>query len=422
MKKIIAILLAMLLGVGCLAACSKKEEPNGDTSDTAAESVSDTEGDGKEDENTEDKNDEKDDKEKLTPKTFSITSTTEGVKVLGVRNLASDNSLNLTWSCSGVEFAIKLDGGNVKLNFGLTKPCLFRVWVDGEEYKQNNSPIIEVTSIGVMNLSGLSEGEHVIKLIKVTDPTRCPNAELRSVVFAGELITYREIKDKELYIEFVGDSITSGYGTLNKDDPNDGTYTAMDGTLAYSYLLAEALDADYSMTSLSGYRLVEHFIKDNGGDIADSLYLKTAPTANAEEDYGFERKADIVVINLGTNDYAQNMGEQTFEEYYVKLLNAVKEKNGEDCKILCLYNAYNNTYENAILSAVKRAGGAGKAIVAYKLDCVGAHPTAAQHAAYAEVLKPIIENLPEPFEPILNVIPEGNGDEDNMDWNTFGNS
>jgi hypothetical protein len=395
MKKIIAILLVTLLGVGCFAACSNKDTSDGDTSDTVVESVSNTEDAEDESKDTDDNSDDKE-KEKVKPKTYAITSATEGVRVFGVRNLASDNSLNLTWSCSGVEFAVRLDSGSVKFNFVLSKPCLFRVWVDGEEYKQGDSPLVEVSTLGIMNLSGLSAGEHTIKLLKVTDPTRCPNAELKSVIFAGELITDREVKDKELYIEFIGDSITSGYGTLNIDYPNDGTYTAMDGTLAYAYLLAKALDADYSMTSLSGYRLVEHFIKDNEGEIADSLYLKTAPTANAEEDYGFERKADIVVINLGTNDYSLNKGEQTFEEYYVKLLNAVKEKNGEDCKILCLYNVMNDGHYDQVLSACEELSRTYDDVYTLKLNRTArvhtGHPTAEENIAYAEVIMQYLNN------------------------------
>ena len=420
MKKIIAILLVTLLGVGCFAACSNKDTSDGDTSDTATESVSDTENEGNEDESTDDSNDDNnEDDKRLTSKTFVITSATDGVKVLGVRNLASENSLHLDWSCSGVEFGIKLNGGNVKFNFSVTKPCLFRIWIDGQEYKEDGSALIEVDNLGVMMLTDIPEGEHTIRIVKVTGFT-LSNVELKSVVFAGELLTDREAKDKDLYIEFIGDSITCGYGVLGK--PNDGTYKAQDGTLAYSYLLAEALDADYSMFALSGHRLVEHVIKkDSAGDISESAYLKTNHLKSTEN-YDFARKADIVVINIGTNVFDQNKGADTFEDYYYTLLKTVKEKNGEACKILCLYNAMNENYESAILSAVERFGGADRAVVTYKLDCAGAHPTIAQHAAYAEVLKPVIENLPEPFDPILNVIPEGNGDEENMDWNTFGNS
>lgn len=55
--------------------------------------------------------------------------------------------------------------------------------------------------------------------------------------------------NKNYYIEFVGDSITCAWGTIGE---HTGAYTDQDGTLAYSYLVAEAQNADYSMTALSG--------------------------------------------------------------------------------------------------------------------------------------------------------------------------
>ncbi len=312
MKKIIAIFLVMLMGISCLAACSSDKDGDVDSDQAASDSnaTSDSGADGEQ-------------QTKPDPKTIKITSATEGVKVLGVRNLASETGLRMDWSCSGVEFAIDLKGDTVRLNFTVSAQCLFRVWVDGEEYTQGGEKYFTPIN-GILQLTEIPQGKHTLRVMKVTGYTLA-RAELIGVTFAGELLTdVVNTSDKELYIEFVGDSITCGWGTIGA---HKGAYTDQDGTLAYSYLLAEELNADYSMTALSGQGLLY------GTPGVTNGYLYADPTGHAEEKYDFSRKADIVVINVGTNDFTQEVGESNFKTAYLNFLKTVREKNGDRCKI-----------------------------------------------------------------------------------------
>ena len=466
--KFAALLMAILLTAGCFAACSDPADDNGDSEsaspvestrdeqseenteadteedteadteadteedteadteedteadteeDTEADTEEDTEADTEEDTEADTEDEDEEEEERLIPKLYKLTSSTEGVKILGERNLASENSLHMDWSCSGAEFTIDLKGGSIRFNFIASNSCMFRVWVDGEVYKQNGSEYFTIGSTnGTIALNGITPGKHTIKIMKVTGYTLA-RAELTSVTFAGDLLTDTDTSDKELYIEFVGDSITCGWGTIGN---HTGAYSDQDGTLAYSYLLAEALGADYSMTALSGQGLL------CGAPGVTNGYLYASPLKDNTNQYSFERKADIVVINIGTNDYSKKVGEAEFKAAYKSFLQTVKEKNGKECKILCLYNTMNDTYANAILEACREMGGELEAIVTYKLDrasgttpnIVG-HPTAEENKAYAEVLKDIILNLPERFDPTLNVIPEGDGDDDVIDFEAF---
>ena len=147
-------------------------------------------------------------------------------------------------------------------------------------------------------------------------------------------------------------------------------------------------------------------------------YLYADPIGNSETLYGFERKADIVVINIGTNDYAQRVGEENFKAAYLNILRTVREKNGDGCKILCLYNAMNDTYAAAILEAVEEFGGVLEGVSVYKLEQSngGGHPNIDEHKAYSETLKEVIKTLPEKFVHDFTVIPEGDGDSNSMDF------
>lgn len=345
---------------------------------TSREQSGDESGDGEEE-------DDEKVEEQFIFDTFKVTDTTHGVKVLGVRNLSSDSYLRMDWSCSGAEFAIDLKGGDISFDIEPTDPCYFRFWIDGKEYSQNGSVYFTAERMQPIVLTDVSVGKHTVKMMKVTGYTLA-RAKLKSIAFAGSMLTdVVDTSDKELYIEFIGDSITCGYGTIG--NINGNKYTDQDGTVAYSYLLAEALDADYSMTALSGHKLIGQM---------DSMYLYTSHLVSMQHQYDFARKADIVVINLGTNDVFKGESESDFKEAYISFLKTVKEKNGEKCKILCLYNAMNDTFSGAILEAVVEVGGANRGISTYKLARAagdpGKHPSVKEHEAYAEALLPIIKS------------------------------
>lgn len=63
-------------------------------------------------------------------------------------------------------------------------------------------------------------------------------------------------KNKTHKIEFIGDSITCGYGVDAKDQNESFKTDTEDFSKTYAYKTAEALDADYSVVSYSGYGVV----------------------------------------------------------------------------------------------------------------------------------------------------------------------
>ena len=100
-------------------------------------------------------------------------------------------------------------------------------------------------------LKDVPYGEHRIKLIKVSGYV-IALAQVYSVTCAG-LIKETAPADNEFYIEFVGDSICCGWGTVGT---HDGEYTSQDGTMAYPLMLSSVLNVDYAVTALSGQGLM----------------------------------------------------------------------------------------------------------------------------------------------------------------------
>lgn len=150
-------------------------------------------------------------------------------------------------------------------------------------------------------------------------------------------------------IEFIGDSITCGYGiegVWNVDifnTPQENPYKD------YALRTAVALDADYQLVSWSGIGLITDWIppeRDTPDEtiLMPQLYPYTACTLSRKlgiepEPWDVSRfLPDLVVIHLGTNDDSYTRGkperEHVFAGAYRDLYRKVRQNYG-DVEIVC---------------------------------------------------------------------------------------
>ena len=348
-------------------------------------------------------------------KTVNLNSDSEGIKILGERILEDSEQLNCDWTCSGFEFVAEIKGGNLSVRTSVSSPAYFRVYVDGEEWKNaDGTPYFPIEGTQNLVIFGIPVGVHTIRIITVTGYT-LSRAQFYSMTFYGELLTEQVPADHDLYIEFVGDSISCGWGTIGD---YGGAYTDQDGALAYPYQIAQEMNVDYSVTALSGQGLLM------GNPGMTKGYLYGSPLRSTETEYAFSRKADIVVVNIGTNDYGYrnqyNITEEAFRKAYRDFLLTVFQKNGEACKIYCLYNTMNDTYADAILEVCEELGGEEAGIYTFRMNRItpGKHPSLEEHRMYTEVLTDFIKQTkdqevssqhPGQTDAPLTVIEAGNG-------------
>lgn len=317
---------------------------------------------------------------------YALNSNTPGIRILGERFLPSERQINCDWTCSGIEMNVEASGGNMIFTARVSAPfnasCYFRAYVDGEPWKNTDGSVYfpVSTAFTPVVLQNLPAGTHTVRLIKVTGYTLA-RAELTEVKFAGRIL--EPAPDAQaLYVEFIGDSICCGWGTIGG---YAGEWTDQDGTLAYPYLVASALGADWSITALSGQGL----LKGTPGTLAGYQYA--SPLRSTGEVWSFSRKADITVINIGTNDASLNQPKE-FRERYEQLLRQISAENPGG-KIICIYNTMNDNYSDVILALCADAGGEAAGIYTLRFDrapCDEGHPTnhpsAQEHEKEAEAL------------------------------------
>ena len=323
----------------------------------------------------------------LTEQTIDLNKNTKGIKILGVRNLASATAINADWSASGIEFTATCEGDMTFAVETNDKGAFFRAYIDGEPYMNGDTPYFDITGKGEIVLKDIAKGTHTIRVIKVTGYTLAFSA-FTSVKLTG-IIAEEAPKDKDLYIEFVGDSITCAWGTIGTFD---GKYTSQDATLGYSYLLAEALDADYSFTALSGQGIC-------CGDPGVPLGYKYACYGkDSKTEYDFARKANLIVVNIGTNDETKAIDQNTFKATFKAWVEYAKEKNGADCKFLAVTNMKNGSYRTLIEKVFEELGGEAAGYYTYKAtrsknSTASYHPSIEEHAAYVPELLELCKTI-----------------------------
>lgn len=298
-------------------------------------------------ESTQEELSKEDVKMELTERTFSPSD--EYVKTLGRTEYLND-TLWMVSSGTGAEFTFTgtkavitmqadtaLMGdrdSQARIAIFVNDECVVDDMIDSmaEVYTVFESEVETECTVRVIKLSEAAMSTVGLKTIEVT---------------ATEDI--KPTANKAHLIEFVGDSITCGYGVEDEVKEHHFSTKTENVMKAYAYKTAQALDVDYSMVSYSGHGIISGYT-GTGEKVETQLvpayysklgfsygtYLKTTPF-DVEWDFG-KRQPDLIVINLGTNDDSYTGDDAAKQaEYvtgYVAFLKEVR-KNNPDATILC---------------------------------------------------------------------------------------
>lgn len=223
---------------------------------------------------------------------------------------------------------------------------------------------------------------------------------------------------KKHKIEYIGDSITCGYGVDDEDKDHNFSTSTEDVTKSYSYKTAQTLDADYSMFSISGYGIISGYTDDGTKhgeqtipQYYESLGFSYGSFAGNKEPqslkWDFKNfEPELIVINLGTNDCSYCTDADRKEEFtkaYVEFLKKVR-KNNPNAKLFCTLGIMDSrvftNIEDAYLRYIKETS--DKNIAIFKSDAQNGdedgyaanwHPTDKTHTKAAEKMSAEIKKI-----------------------------
>lgn len=318
--------------------------------------------------------------------TWQLQCVSERLKISG-RYSVLESGVTCDFTASGIEFNVN-SSGKIFMNVQSLGDNYFTVYVDGV---RSGTRYHAKEGMNIIEIADTESGEHNIRIVKQTENAyaRCV---LRSLTCNGELL--EAPADRKLYIEFIGDSISCGYGVLATGDPA-GISSSLyeDGTQAYAYLTGELLGADVSVISCSGIGVTKGYVPYKMGD----FYTKQSYTRNDRQEYIPERTPDVVVINLGTNDATKKADTSEFADDLRSLIGAVRSQYGGDVKIVWAYNMMSEGYSSVIRTVLDELGGesAGYYMIELPRDNSGGnnHPSAQAHVTASELLAGYILDL-----------------------------
>lgn len=248
------------------------------------------------------------------------------IKYSGRFDFSNENKVDFGWAKTSL--SINFIGNKVYADIESDGEDYFLVVLDGEIYN-NCFPVGERKLYKLVE--DIEYGEHSLELVKRTEAFVGTCNFYGFEIFDGKIL--ESSKEKELKIEIFGDSISCGYG--NESENEFGEFNSKDENsyLSYGAIAARKLNAELNLTSWGGLGLVRNY-DDSKRPLPERIEWITNKDINKKWNFS-SYVPDIVLINLGTNDFNEHPPTQdNFVDGYRILIDRIRNYYG-NVKIIC---------------------------------------------------------------------------------------
>ncbi|MGI6264768.1 MAG: GDSL-type esterase/lipase family protein [Acutalibacteraceae bacterium] len=316
------------------------------------------------------------------------------------------DSVFFPWTCSG--FTVTFRGTSLRADMACDRwdseqaRGYITVVTDGDETDRRVIALDQPGCALYVLAEDLTDGVHTVSVYKQSEALQS-NWEVTALILPdGELLETPH-DDNRLKIEFIGDSITAGFG--NRCPTKDGPFCTkeQDGYESYAALTARALNADYHVMAVSGFGM---YRSPFGQDIPP-LFPYSDGLQGKRVKWDFARfTPDIVVVNLGTNDGGWINLEPTLsteekirlvKERYVEFLHTLR-KTYPGAYLLCTIGLLESNATPYVEQAVATAQADGIERLSFlKLPAAtsfgAGHPSLEAHRQGAEALTAALREI-----------------------------
>lgn len=316
------------------------------------------------------------------------------------------------WEFTGVECTVNLEGD--ALSGDIVHSPRYAIEVD--DVRVVDATMGETRHASHTVIKTEQPGRHIVRVLKLSE-SEDSTLGITSVTGHGEL---RPTPQKLRRIEFIGDSITCGYGVDGRLGELYSTSNE-DATKAYAYRTAQALHVDHSLVSFSGYGIISGYTEtgmirsectvppiyatmgDSYGAFGDRVKPSDVP-------WDFSRFVpDLIVVNLGTNDASYCTDDaarhEMFTSAYAAFLEDVSAHN-PGATLACVLGTMDGRLTGCVKNAAERFGAEHPDVPIHTMFfepqdeandglAVDWHPSARTHERDAKKLAAWISGLPE---------------------------
>ncbi len=254
-----------------------------------------------------------------------------------------------TWS--GSTMRTRIDGTSLDLELDGAGGVRFQVVVDGEPTS------VFVTTGGPQTYpiaTGLAPGEHDVQVVRRNEGYF---GAVQYVAFVpGADTTLVETPWPYAHrIEYIGDSLTAGYGIECDSATQNFSAETESAWPTYAMEAARQLDAAPHLIAFSGKGAYQNY----GGNLDEPMPVLYPRTLTDDPSSAWDFAAfvpDVVVINLGTNDFSAAIGMDAFVGAYASLVQTVRGHYPEALVVAVTWAHWGAEHEGWVQAALDQAG------------------------------------------------------------------
>ena len=331
----------------------------------------------------------------------------ENVRFFG-RNYFDEtqNAWFFNFTCAGFEVlfegtALYADLLATGSDSSIARPYL-SVFLDEQENWQDAKVIaLDKPSALYSLVENLPYGRHKLRVLKRSD-IGCSAIGIQNIhIENGQLLPLLE-NNRRYRMEFIGDSITCGFGNVCPTSNGIFMTSEEDGYHTFASLTAEYFKAQYHIFAVSGWGI---YASKYGKDFP-SVYEQISPFHNTDP-WDFEQfTPDVVVIHMGTNDdsWVENQ-EIRCKQFIIAYKNFLKRLRGyyPNADIICADHMLSkvsilNGRISQLISSLRAGGDMHYHFMDFRgtndTDGVGAgHPSIVTHEKNAQTLIQFVSEI-----------------------------
>ncbi len=254
-----------------------------------------------------------------------VPSSNKAFRYVGRFDFSNPAEVRFDWS--GVYIQFNMRGTECAVRMSDTGHNYYNVFIDDQPSKTIDVKSDTTIIIG----SGLGTQIHRVQIYKRTEGNQ-GTGSFKGILISenGEMLPWKDIPTRK--IEFIGNSITCGYGTEGLSGSEHWKPSTENNYQSYAPIMSRAFKADYHIVAHSGMGVVRNYgYKEKVSPNAMPDRINRVYDERELPVWDFKQwNPDVVVINLGTNDFSTKPfpDKAVFIAGYEKLINEVRKQYG----------------------------------------------------------------------------------------------
>lgn len=248
------------------------------------------------------------------------------ISIMGRTLTNASGHIEFDWP--GVTIQTAFTGTSCTLIMSDTKENFYDVYVDDLPVK-----VVSISGNTELRIAeNLPEGDHTLKIVKRTESSE-GKATFKGIVLDEGAFLKKIDPGYKHKIEFIGNSITCGYGTEGASKDEQFMAETENVSKSFAPITARAFHAEHHVISHSGQGVVRNYGDQNmTSEYTMPDRFKQTLDNEVAGVWDFTTwKPDVVVINLGTNDFSTEPHpiETVFNRKYTHLVKFLREQYGK---------------------------------------------------------------------------------------------